>query len=307
MPVHTLKNSARKMDPVKRAYLELHIAVLLFGFTAILGDLISLSAIVLVWWRVFITSISLLFLIRFGKNLKKIPARLVRQYIVIGCIVAVHWLCFFGAVKYSNASITLICMSTTSLFAAILEPLLLKKPFQWIDLGLGLIVIPAMALIVRSTELEMKMGIWIGLLSALLAAVFSIWNKKLVHEADPMEISFIELGSGWLFLSLLMPFYLSSGSHILFWPTASDLVYLLVLALLCTTLAHVLSLRSLKYISAFASTLTINLEPVYGIILAWLILKENEELNPTFYVGGLVILLTVLSYPIMTRRFRKGV
>jgi drug/metabolite transporter (DMT)-like permease len=293
------------MDPVKRAYLELHIAVLLFGFTAILGDLISLSAIVLVWWRVFITSISLLFLIRFGKNLKKIPVRLVRQYIVIGFIVAVHWLCFFGAIKYSNASITLICMSTTSLFAAVLEPLLLKKPFQWIDLGLGLIIIPAMALIVRSTELEMKMGIWIGLLSALLAAVFSIWNKKLVHETDPMEITFIELGSGWLFLSLLMPFYLSSEEHIPFWPTASDLVYLLVLALLCTTLAYVLSLRSLKYISAFASALTVNLEPVYGIILAWLILKENKELNLTFYVGGLVILLTVLSYPMLTRWVRE--
>lgn len=296
------------MDKVKQAYLELHIAVLLFGFTAILGDLISLSAIVLVWWRVFITCISLLFLIRFGKNLVKIPFRLVWQYMAIGCIVAIHWLCFFGAVKYSNASICLVCMSTTSFFAAVLEPILLKKSFQWIDLGLGLIIIPAMALIVSTTELEMKMGIWIGLLSALLAAVFSIWNKKLMEEEiNPMEITFIELGSGWLFLSLLMPIYLLSAENVPFWPTTSDWGYLIVLALLCTTLAYVLSLRALKYISAFASALTVNLEPVYGIILAWLILNENEELNTTFYIGGAVIVLAVLSYPILTRRLRKAV
>jgi len=291
------------MNKVKQAYLELHIAVLLFGFTAILGDLISLSAIVLVWWRVLITSISLLFLIRFGKNLKKIPRRLIVQYMTIGAIVAAHWLCFFGAVKYSNASICLVCMSTTSLFAAILEPMMLRdKTFEWHELGLGLIIIPAMVMIVSTTELEMKMGIWIGLLSALLAAVFSIWNKKLVDKHDPMEITFIELGSGWLFLSLLMPFYLYFGEDIPFWPTSSDWGYLLVLALLCTTLAYVLSLRALKYISAFASALTVNLEPVYGIILAWLILKENEELNSTFYIGGAVILIAVLSYPFITRR-----
>lgn len=295
------------MNKVKQAYLELHIAVLLFGFTAILGDLISLSAIVLVWWRVLITSVSLLFLIKFGRRLKNIPRRLVVQYMAIGVIVSLHWLCFFGAVKYSNASICLVCMSTTSLFASILEPMMLsEKRFEWHELGLGLIIIPAMAMIASTTELEMKMGIWIGLLSALLAAVFSIWNKKLVNESDPMEITFIELGSGWLFLSLLMPFYLSYGENIPFWPTYADLGYLLILALLCTTLAYVLSLRALKYISAFASALTVNLEPVYGIILAWLILKENEELNATFYIGGAVILLAVLSYPFMTRRFKKG-
>jgi len=197
-------------------------------------------------------------------------------------------------------------MSTTSLFASILEPVMLRnKYFEWHELGLGLIIIPAMALIVSTTELEMKMGIWIGLLSALLAAVFSIWNKKLVNETDPMEITFIELGSGWLFLSLLMPFYLSSADDIPFWPNTSDLGYLLVLALLCTTLAYVLSLRALKYISAFASALTVNLEPVYGIILAWLILKENEELNLTFYIGGAVILVAVLSYPFITRQLRQ--
>ncbi len=295
------------MKKVKQAYLELHIAVLLFGFTAILGDLISLSAIVLVWWRVLITSISLLFLIKFGKKLRKIPRRLVLQYMAIGSLVALHWLCFFGAVKYSNASICLVCMSTTSLFAAILEPIMLReKTFEWHELGIGLIIIPAMALIVTTTELEMKMGIWIGLMSALLAAVFSIWNKKLVNESDPMEITFIELGSGWLFLSLLMPFYLSSGTDIPFWPTASDWSYLLILALLCTTLAYVLSLRALKHISAFASALTVNLEPVYGIILAWLILKENEELNTTFYIGGAIILIAVLSYPFITRRLKSS-
>ncbi|MFK7806608.1 MAG: DMT family transporter [Saprospiraceae bacterium] len=296
------------MDKVKKAYLELHIAVLLFGFTAILGDLISLSALVLVWWRMLITSVSLMFLIKFGKRLRMIPTRLLLQYMAIGAIVALHWTCFFGAVKFSNASICLVCMSTTSFFASILEPIMIRdKKFEWHELGLGLIIIPAMALIVSTTDLSMKMGIWIGLLSALLAAVFSIWNKILInkYETGPLEITFVELGSGWLFLSLLLPFYITFEEQILFWPSSSDVGYLLILALLCTTLAYVLSLRALKYISAFASALTINLEPVYGIILAWLILQENKELDTSFYIGGAVIIFAVLSYPLITRRLKK--
>ncbi len=290
------------MDSVKKAYLQLHLAVVLFGFTAILGDLITLSAIVLVWWRVLITSVSLLLLIDFGRQLLLIPRRLVGQYMAIGVVVALHWVFFFAAIKYANASICLVCLATTSFFAAILEPLMRRRPFQWVELGLGLVIVPAMALIVNTTDLSMKTGIWMGLLSALLAAVFSIWNKILVDETDALQITFLELGSGWLFLTLLMPFYLGTVEEVLFWPTSSDWLYLLVLALLCTTLAYVLSLRALKYISAFAATLTVNLEPVYGIVLAWLILKENEELDGNFYLGGAIILLAVMSYPFLKRR-----
>lgn len=294
------------MNPTQRAYLELHIAVLLFGITAILGDLISLPATVLVWWRVLITSISLFFLIRLGRGLKDIPRALVLQYMGIGVLVALHWITFFGSVKFSNASICLVCLATTSLFTSFLEPLILKQPFKFYELILGLLIIPGMALVVNSTEWAMLTGILMGLASAFLAALFSILNKKLVDKAEPMRITFLELGSAWLFISLLFPFYFFRFPETTFWPQGMDWIYLLVLALLCTTLAYVLTLRALKYISAFASNLTINLEPVYGIILAWLVLQENKELSPGFYLGCGMILLAVFSYPFIRRRFEEA-
>ncbi len=291
------------MKPEQRAYLELHIAVLLFGFTAILGDLIQLSAMVMVWWRMLLTSVSLLFLIRMGRQLRKMPRSLVLQFMVIGVLVAMHWVCFFGAIKLSNASITLICMATTSLFTAFLEPMLLKQRIKGIEIFLGAIIIPGMAMVVNSTGDDMLAGILVGLLSAFLASLFATLNKKLVSKADSMSITFLELSSGWLFLTLLLPFFISSES--VFMPSLADLGYLIILALLCTTLAYVLALRSLRHISAFASNLTVNLEPVYGIALAWVLLNEHQELDPGFYRGVILILAAVFSYPLIRRWQRR--
>ncbi|MEM8908402.1 MAG: EamA family transporter [Bacteroidota bacterium] len=291
------------MQPNQRAYLELHFAVLLFGFTAILGDLITLTALVLVWWRVLITSISLFFLIRLGADLKTLPRPLILKYMGIGVLVALHWICFFGAIKLSNASICLVCMATTSFFTALLEPLFFRDSIKWYELLLGLLIVPGMVLVVNNTAWNMLAGIGVGLLSALLAALFSILNKKLVDQAAPMSITFLELGSGWCFISLLLPIYFWQNPQELFWPQGTDWWYLLILALLCTTLAYVLALRALKYLSAFAANLTVNLEPVYGIALAWLILQENKELSNGFYWGCTIILLAVLSYPLLKKRF----
>lgn len=293
------------MNSKQRAYLELHFAVLLFGLTAILGDLIHLSALLIVWWRVLITCISLFFLIRFGQSLAHIPKEAIWKFMGIGVLVALHWLCFFGAVKYSNASICLVCMATTSFFTSFLEPLLLRQKIKWYEILLGLMIIPGMVLVVNNTQLSMMAGIWVGLLSAFLAAVFSILNKKMVDQADPMSITFIELGSAWLFLSLILPIFFYYNPAALFWPTQLDFSYLAILALLCTTLAYVLALRALKHISAFASNLTINLEPVYGILLAYFLLQENEELSEGFYYGVCIILVAVFSYPFLTRLFEK--
>lgn len=292
------------MNNTQKAYLQLHIAVLLYGFTAILGDLIQLSALVLVWWRVFITSISLLFLIQFGRNIRKLPKALILKYMGIGILVGVHWICFFGAIKYSNASITLVCLATTSFFTAFLEPMILKQKIKSYEILLGLLIIPGMMLVVNNTDISMQLGIWIGLLSAFLASLFSSLNKKLVDDADPMSITFLELGSAWLFISLIMPFFFMNN-EVAFMPSGSDWLYLMVLSLLCTTFAYVISLDALRHISAFAATLTINLEPVYGIILAWLILKENEELNMGFYLGCGLILAAVFSYPFVKSKFEK--
>lgn len=293
------------MNKIQTAYLKLHIAVLLAGLTAILGDLIQLSAIVLVWWRVFITCCSLLFVIRFGQNLKIIPKDLLLKYMGIGVLVALHWIAFFGAIKYANASIALICLATTSFFTAFIEPMITKRPIKSFEILLSLLVIPGMILIVDSTNISMKLGIWIGLLSALLASLFAIYNKLHIHKANPYSITFVELGSGWLLISLLLPFYFWNTETINFWPDWSDFGYLLILSLLCTTLAYVLSLTALRHITAFISNIAYNLEPIYGILLAWLILNDNEELTSNFYWGCLIIILAVFSYPVF-RRIEKS-
>lgn len=285
------------MTATRRAFLELHFAVLLYGVTAILGDLISLPATVLVWWRVLITSISLFFLIRFGKTLGAIPRKLILQYMGIGVLVAIHWITFFGSIKYANASIALVCLATGSFFTSLLEPIMTKTSFKWYEVGLGALVIPGMALIVQSLEVSMLTGVWLGLISSILAVLFSILNKQRINKADPMTITFLEMGSAWLFISLIFPFYFYQNEGIQFLPNASDWFYLLFLALACTTLAYVLNLRALKHVSAFAANLTINMEPVYGIILAAILLQENKELSSDFYIGVIIIMAAVFSYP----------
>ena len=297
------------MEGEKRAYLELHVAVFLFGFTAILGDLIQLSAVVIVWWRVLLTSISLLSLVRVGQLLRSLPKQTLLQFMGIGVLVALHWVAFYGAIKLANASITLICMATTSFFTSFLEPLVMHHRLRWYEILLGLLIIPGMALIVNSTEAEMNAGLLVGLSAAFLASLFATFNKKMVGKSDEMSITFLELGSAWTFLSLVLPVYIwySSEPVAVQPPMLSDWVYLLLMALLCTTLAYVLALRSLRHLSAFASNLTVNLEPVYGIFLAWILLRENEELSNGFYLGVLLILLVVFSYPLIRRwRRRRG-
>ncbi len=294
------------MESEKRAYLELHIAVFLFGFTAILGELIQLSAIVIVWWRVLITSLSLLFLIKAAKLLKELPVRTTIQFMSIGVLVAIHWVSFYGAIKLANASIALICLATTSFFTALAEPLIMGHRFRWYELTLGLLIVPGMVLIVNSTEASMNPGILAGLLAAFMAALFATFNKRLVGKSDEMSITFLELGSAWLILSIALPVFMAGSEEpVQFWPSNSDWFYLIILSLLCTTFAYVLALRSLRYLSAFASNLTINLEPIYGIALAWMLLNENEELNPGFYWGVAIILVAVFSYPLLRRYMRR--
>lgn len=291
------------MNPTRKAYLQLHIAVLLFGFTAILGNdkLISIPAISIVWWRVLFTSISLFFLINLGKTLSKIPKKYLWQYMVIGAIVALHWICFFGSVKLAgNSSVALVCMATVALFTAFLEPLVLKTKFQKKDLLLGVLVIPGMALVVGNVSSEMWLGIAVGLLSAFLASVFSVWNKMIIHEADPRDITFLEMSSGWLFVSLILPFIMHFDKNVAFIPVGLDWIYLILLALVCTTLAYVLSLRALKHLSAFASMLTYNLEPVYGILIAYFFL--DEKLSAGFYIGVLIVLGAVFMYPLLNKK-----
>ena len=293
------------MTKIQRAYLELHIAVLLFGFTAILGNLIQLSAIVLVWWRVLLACGVF---IAFGKIFSKIrllPKKLIWQYIAIGGLVALHWLAFYAAIKLSNASVALICLATTSFLSAILEPLMTRQPIKKHEIALGIVIIPAMIFVAGSLPSSMTAGLVVGLMSAVFVVVFSILNKKLITRADPLSISLLELGGALVFLTLLLPFFFKIEPTAAFLPSPTDWIYLLVLAVLCTNVAYLLATRTLRHLSAFATNLTINLEPVYGIMLAVVILKENKQLSAAFYIGAAVILAAVLSYPFLDSRFGK--
>lgn len=295
---------SKSMSPENRAYLELHIAVLLFGFTAILGDIIQLPALIITWWRVLLTSLSMLLLIRVRRLFREMARRKIIRFLGIGVLVSLHWLTFYSAIKLSNASITLTALATASFFTSLIEPLLTRQRIKAYEIGLGLFILPGMLLVAQNTDLAMLDGLAMGLLSAVLAATFTTLNKKHIGDADEKDITFLELGSAFLFLSLMIPFVtLLPGDSLEIWPRRGlDWVYLIVLALLCTTLAYLLALRSLQHLSAFASTLTINLEPVYGIILAWWLLDDHKEVSGGFYLGVLIILAAVFSYPVLKRR-----
>lgn len=307
--------------------MQIHAAIILWGFTAILGDLISLSALVLVWWRVLITSISLLFLINAVQLLKRLLRKTLLQFFGIGVLIAVHWITFFGAVKLANASIALICMATTSLFTSFLEPIFTGRPFRMYEVILSLLIIPGMWLIVDSTEVSMMWGIAVGLSSAFLVSLFSIFTKKLIDTASAFEITFLQISSATVFLTFLLPVYFYFSPDATFLPAGCDFKSLLsydghvgsfiwkwfhcdwfslmILALACTTFAYSLSIRAYSHLSAFAVNLTVNLEPVYGIAIAWLILNDADELSPDFYWGVLVVLVTVFSYPVFRKYFRS--
>lgn len=288
------------MNKTTFAYLQLHLAVLLYGLTAILGDLISLSAISLVWWRVLITSASLLFFVQWGRSILTLDRKDVLGYVGIGVIVALHWITFYGSIKYANASVALAAMATTSLFTSLIEPPITGKKFQWVELVLGLLIIPPMVMIAIDLDLSLIKGLWVGILSAFLASLFATINKKMVGgKADAYQISFIEMSSAFAFISLLLPFVINSEVSLM--PVALDWVYLLILSLLCTTLAYVISLKALRYVSAFDANLVINLEPIYGILLAIVILKEHKEMSSQFYFGLVLIMLIVLSHPLIKK------
>jgi drug/metabolite transporter (DMT)-like permease len=295
------------MNPiVRRAYLELHFAVLLYGFTAILGVLIHLPALVLVWWRVTIALAAMLVYGNIPLKMKQLSQKNKINLIGIGVVVGVHWIAFFGAGKLANASITLVAFATTSFMSSFLEPFFMRHKIKWYEVALGIVIIPAMAYVVGTLPTEMGLGFFIALISALLAVIFSILNKKMTTKTDPLSISFFNLSGAWLLLTLILPFYFKYEPNAKFLPTLNDWIFLLILSLLCTNLGYWLGIRSLRHLSAFSVSLTVNLEPVYGIILAWLILKEDKQLNPSFYIGASAIIVAVFCYPFIKSFFEKN-
>lgn len=293
------------MTPTARAQLQIHFCVLLWGFTAILGKLITLPALPLVWWRMLIVVAALALVPRVWRGLRAMPRRLLLSYAGIGVLVALHWLTFYGAIKLSNASVGATTIALATVFTALLEPWLTRTRFSGRELALGIAVLPGVALVVGGVPAGMRLGIAVGALSALLVALFGSLNKRLVEYGDPLTITALELGAGTLALTALAPLmptiFPAFAGDLLVWPGARDALYLLALALACTLLPFALSLVALRHMSAFAAQLAVNLEPVYAIILAIVLLGEQRELTPQFYAGVAIILAAVLLYPLLGR------
>lgn len=298
------------MTPAAKAQFQIHACVLLWGFTAILGKLITLPALPLVWWRMLIVVAALALLPRIWRGLRAMPLRLILAYAGIGTLVALHWLTFYGSIKLSNASVGATCIALATPMTALLEPWLARRPFSLRDVLLGIAVLPGVVLVVGGVPDGMRLGIAVGAMSALFVALFSSLNKRFVEHGDPLTVTALELGAGVLLLTLLAPLmprlFPAFAGDLFVLPGAHDAGYLLALSLACTLLPFALSLVALRHMSAFAAQLAVNLEPVYAIVLAILLLNEQRELTPQFYLGVAIILAAVLVYPFLGRPKRIG-
>ncbi|KFN44862.1 DMT family transporter [Arenimonas oryziterrae] len=293
------------MNEHRRAQWQIHFCVLLWGFTAILGKAITLSALALVWWRMGLVTLALLVLPRVWRGLRALTPRLLAIYAGIGVVVALHWLSFYGSIKLANASVAVTCIALSPAFLAAVEPWLTGRRFDARELALGLAVVPGVALVVGGVPAGMHTGMIVGAISAFLVAIFGALNKRFVDRADALTVTCVELGAGALFLTLITPLVaplIGNPGPMFPVPDTHDAILLVVLAMGCTLLPFALSLKALRHLSAFGAQLAINLEPVYAIILAIVLLGEQRELTPQFYAGVAIILLAVFVHPFLSRR-----
>ncbi len=289
---------------MKKAFIQLHIAVFLAGFTAILGKLIGLNEGLLVWYRLFLTVTILGSAMYFKKQLTTVPAADLFKMAGIGFVIAIHWVSFYGSVKYGNVSVALVCLSASGFFSALLEPFILKKRIVVSELLLGILAIAGIY-IIFDFHPQFKLGIIFGLVSALGSAIFPIFNKQLLQRFSPRILTLYELCGGLTALTILLPLYLSQFPATYFFPTMADWGWLVILSVLCTIIAFDLQLNALKKISAFTANLTYNLEPIYGIILAFIFFRENKDLHNEFFIGLALIMLAIVLHMVNVIRSKK--
>ncbi|MGA9335928.1 MAG: DMT family transporter [Rudaea sp.] len=284
-----------------KAQLQVHFCVLLWGFTAILGKAITLAALPLVWWRMLLVVVVLAMLPPVWRGLRAMSWRLVGAYAGIGVLVSLHWLTFYGAIKLANASVGATCMAIAPVFLAFVEPWIARRRFDPRELLLGIAIIPGVAMVVGGIPTGMRLGFAVGVVSAIFVAVFGALNKRMVERADPLTVTAIELGAGTAFLTLLAPLLPHTGATFVL-PSPHDAGLLLILSMACTLFPFALALRALRHVSAFAMQIAINLEPVYAIVLAIILLGEQQQLGVLFYCGVAIVLGAVLAHPALTRR-----
>ncbi len=283
-----------------RNYFLLHLIVFIWGFTAVLGKLISIDALPLVWYRMSLAALCILLYMA----LRKIPFALSGKtrliLVMAGGVVALHWITFFGAIKVANVSVALATMATGAFFGSLLEPLWYGRKVIGYEVVFGLIVILGLYFIFN-VGTEYTEGILLALASAFLGAVFTLINGRLIRHHKPSVIGFYELLSGALFVTVYLG--LSSGFSVDFFELkVSDWLYIFILASVCTAYAFIASVKVMRHVSPYTVLLTVNLEPVYGILLAFAIFGDSERMNTQFYIGGLIILLTVVANGILKNR-----
>lgn len=288
----------------KLALFRLHLIVFLWGFTAILGKLIHANAQILVFYRMLFAAVFLFVFIRvFKKESIKVSKKIFFQLAAIGFAMALHWYCFFYSIKVSNVSIALSCLSLSTLFASILEPVIFKRKIDISEVIMGAVIVACILLIFK-TEFHFKEGIIYGILCAVFGTIFSVFNGKMFGKTSSGNIIFYEIFCGWF---ILMLFYLLSGQ--IFQMNEinyRDLALICLLASVFTAFPMLESVKLMKYISPFTLILTVNLEPVYGIILAFFIFGESEHMSPIFYIASAVMILAIIANGLIKARKTKN-
>ncbi|MDZ4796172.1 MAG: DMT family transporter [Bacteroidota bacterium] len=291
---------------MKKAFLQLHLAVFLAGFTGILGRLITFNEGMIVWYRLLLTAITMWILFGLLKKLQKIPLIDILKISGVGFIAAMHWVTFYGSIKYANVSVALVCFSSIGFFTALFEPLILKKRINRVELLLGLVTLAGIYIIFHF-DTQYKTGIIVGIISAILASLFPIFNREFLKRINVETMLTWQQTGGLLVLSVLLPFYLQRFPTDTFIPGWENFGWLLVLSWFCSVIAFQLSANALKRLSAFTVNLTYNLEPVYGIILAFMVYKENQFLSKWFFVGFAIIAAALIIHLIMLINFERKI
>jgi drug/metabolite transporter (DMT)-like permease len=293
---------------INKHHFLLHLIVFIWGWSPILGKGISADALQLVWFRIAITLFLMAFYLFYIKASLRVSYKKLLQLSGVGVIICVHWLCFYGAIKVSNVSVTMAAFSTGTIFTAITEPLIYKRKFIWYELAIGVIIVGAICLIF-SVEIKYALGILLGILAAFTASVFSVLNGVLIqNEKEKITspvLSFIELSAALIGLSI---FLIINGSFEsgFFEITNRDILLITLLAGVCTVYPFIASVNLMKHLSPYTINLTVNLEGVYGIILAGLLFQENKDLSVTFYIGFCIILSVIFLNAFLKQKFSKA-
>lgn len=277
---------------MKKALLQMHVAVFLWGFTGVLGRAIQLDAFPMMWYRTLFTALMFLIILLLLKETFITKPKELLRFAGIGSVIAIHWVAFYAAIKYANASVALICLSTAGIFTSILEPLVSKSKFDYREFIVGLVALMGMYCI-YAFDIQFATGILLGLLASILSSFLTVLNKRIVSHYSAFTVAFHEIGFGFLFLCLLFPMYQFKFPHADWHPSINDIGLLLILSFFCTVLGQSLAISALKKLSSFTTVLMVNLEPVYGIVLAMICYHENKELGKGFYIGIILIAASV--------------